>query len=477
MSEPPGETVPRAPDASPGAAKLGSGRLPLATKIVYGLGDWGGSATSTIFIFFFAFFLSDVARLPLRYSGLVLLIGGIWDAVNDPLIGALVDRTRTRWGRRRPFFLFNALPMAATFAMLWWVPPVARESPAGDLAKAAWFALAYVLFDTSFTLMTVPYGALTAELTEDYDERTNLTGWRMGLNLLGGLMAAFFVPVIVGVFTRQSTGYFVAGAAFGLLSAAPYLALFFATKERFAATEPPREGILASAAATLRNRTFRFTAAVYLLSWLTVNLVASLLQYYVTWWMRIPDQLEYLLVVVQGAAIACIPLVVLLSGRVGKRGAYLATAGWWALVMLALGFLPATARTAAYVLAGLAGLGVAGAQVIPWSMVPDVIEEDEIRSGRRREGAYYGVVVLFQKSGTAFLLAIVQWVLALTGYRPGGEQPASALLAIRLLIGAVPAVLLGLSMVVAGLSPLGRKEHDELRGELARRRGASGGGT
>jgi GPH family glycoside/pentoside/hexuronide:cation symporter len=441
--------------------------LPLRTKIVYGLGDWGGSAVSTVFIFFFAFFLSDVARLPLRYSGLVLLIGGIWDAVNDPLIGVLADRVRTRWGRRRPFFLFVALPLAVTFSMLWWVPP------AGDLARTAWFALAYVLFDTCFTLMTVPYGALTAELTEDYDERTNLTGWRMALNLLGGLMAAFFVPVIVGVFTRQSTGYFVAGAAFGLLAAVPYLMLFFTTKERFAATEPPRESLLASFVATLKNRTFRFAAVVYLLSWVTVNLVASLLQYYVTWWVRIPDQLEFILVVVQAAAIACIPLVVFLSGRLGKRAAYIVTAGWWALVMLALGFIPAAAVPAAYVLAGLAGLGVAGAQVIPWSMVPDVIEEDEMTSGVRREGAYYGVVVLFQKSGTAFMLAIVQWVLGLTGYRPGEAQPAAALLAIRLLIGVVPAVFLGLSMIVAWKSPLGRREHDELRDELARKRTAA----
>jgi glycoside/pentoside/hexuronide:cation symporter, GPH family len=449
---------------TPRAAMPTAGRLTLGAKIVYGLGDWGGSATSTIFIFFFAFFLSDIARLPLQLSGLVLLVGGIWDAVNDPLIGVLVDRARTRWGRRRPFFLFGALPLAVTFTMLWWVPPW------GDLGRATWFALAYVLFDTSFTLVTVPYGALTAEITEDYDERTNLTGWRMALNLLGGLMAAFFVPVIVGVFARQATGYFVAAAAFGLLAAVPYLMLFFTTKERFAATAPPRESLVASFTATLKNRIFRYIAAVYMLSWVTVNLVASLLQYYVTWWVRIPDQLEFVLVVVQAVAIACVPLVVLLSGRLGKRGAYIVTAGWWALVMLGLAVIPGTARTLAYVLAGLAGLGVAGAQVIPWSMVPDVVEADELLSGRRREGAYYGVVAFLQKSGTAFVLAIVQWVLALTGYRPGEQQPASALLAIRLMIGAAPALLLGISIFVAARSPLGRKEHAALLRTLEQRR-------
>ena len=189
--------------------------------------------------------------------------------------------------------------------------------------------------------------------------------------------------------------------------------------------------------------------------------------------MRIPDQLEFVLVVVQGAVLACIPLVVFLSGRLGKRGAYILAAGWWAVVMLGLAIIPGTARTLAYVLAGLAGFGVAGAHVIPWSMVPDVIEADEIASGARREGAFYGVVVFIQKSGTAFMLALVQWVLFRTGYRPGEEQPASALLAIRLLIGAVPFVLLGLSMILAWRSPLGKREHEALRGELEKKRGAA----
>jgi len=442
----------------------GAGKLRLGTKVAYGLGDWGNTTTSTIFIFFFAFFLTDVARLPPARAALVLLIGGIWDAVNDPLIGVLADRVRTRWGRRRPFFLFNALPLAASFTMMWWVPAV------GDLAKTAWYAVAYVLFDTCFTLMTVPYGALTAELTDDYDERTALTGWRMATSMLGGLVAAFFVPLIVGAFVRPARGYLAAGAGFGLLACVPYLMLFFTTRERFAAAPRPCTRVRDDLLATLRNRPFRYAAGIYLLSWVTVNLVASLLQYYVTYWLRIADQLGFVLVVVQGAALACIPLVVWLSRRLGKRGAYALAAGWWAAVMLGLAFVPPSAFTAAYVLAGLAGLGVAGAHVIPWSMVPDVIEVDEATTSERREGVFYGVVVLIQKSGSAFMLALVQWILSWTGYTAGQEQPASALLAIRLLIGVAPALLLGLSMLLAWRSPLGKSEHESLRRELAAKR-------
>ncbi len=101
--------------------------LPRRTKIIFGLGDWGPTTTGTAFMFFFAFFLTDVARLEPAYAGLVLLIGGIWDAINDPLVGLLADRVHTRWGRRRPFFLFGALPYALTITLLWWTPPLDRR--------------------------------------------------------------------------------------------------------------------------------------------------------------------------------------------------------------------------------------------------------------------------------------------------------------------------------------------------------------
>ena len=460
---------PTTPATAASATTSPRARLPLGRKIAYGLGDWGNTTTSTIFTFFFLYFLTGVARLPAHLAGLVMLAGGIWDAVNDPLIGVLVDRVRTRWGRRRPFFLFNALPLAATFTMMWWVPDV------GDLGKFAWYAVAFILFDTCFTLMTVPYGAMTAEMSGDYDERTELTGWRMGTSMVGGLVAAFFVPQIVRAFGVEGTGYLVAGAGFGLLAAVPYVVLFFTTRESFAAVERPRTRLLEGFLSTLKNRTFRYAAGVYLLAWTTVSLVGSLLQYFVTDWLRIPGQLEYILALVQGLAAGFIVLVVFLSGRLDKRAAYAVSAGSWALVMLGLSALPRTAIPVAYVLAGLAGFGVAGAHVVPWSMVPDAIEEDEIATGTRREGAFYGMAVCIQKVAAAFTLFLVSLVLGWAGYRAGVEQPASALVAIRVLIGVLPALMLGASIAVAWKSPMGRDEHRRTLAEAERRRMAPPG--
>ena len=440
-------------------------RLPRLTKFIYGLGDWGNTTTSTLQGFFFAFFLTDVAGLAPRYAAVVLLIGGAWDALNDPLIGVLADRVRSRWGRRRPIFLAGALPLAATFVLLWWVPP--WRDP---LALTAYYALAYVLFDTAFTLLTVPYSALTAELTDDYDERTSLTGYRMGVSMAGGLVAAVALPTLVALFPQPRTGYLVTAALFGGLAALPYLLLFAAIRERRQDVNAQPLNLVSGFRRTFRNRPFRFAVGIYLTAWVTVSLVAALLQYYLTYWMAMADQLEVVLGLVQAAALICIPIVVWMSGRWGKQRAYVVGLVWWAAVMLALAFLPPSARTLAYVLGALAGLGIAAAHVVPWSIVPDVLEVEELETGERHEGAYYGYMIFVQKVGSALALACVQWILDLSGYVAGAAQPASALLAIRVFIGPVPAVLLTISMLLAWRFPINRERHAQLRAALAEKR-------
>jgi GPH family glycoside/pentoside/hexuronide:cation symporter len=456
-----------------------SPRLSRRTKLIFGLGDWGTSTTSTAFMFFFAFFLTDVARLDPAWAAPVLLVGGIWDAINDPLVGLLADRVHTRWGRRRPFFLFGALPFALAFILLWWVPPWT-----GNLPKALYYAVAYLLFDTVFTLVAVPYTALTPELTEDYDERTRLNGYRMAVSMAGGLISAIAVPLFAGLFPEQKTGYLLMAVVFGGLGALPYLLLFFGIKERFgdssldsrrresSEADPLRmTGLIQSFRQIFANRPFRYAAGIYLTAWATVSFVAALFQYYLTYWMQMADKIEVVLGLVQASALVCVPLAVWLAAAWGKQRAYVAGMVWWAGVMLSLAFLSPSARPVTYALAALAGVGVASAHVIPWSIIPDVIEADELATGQRREGTYYGFLVFLQKGGSALALALMQWVLHLSGYVAGAAQPASALLAIRLMMGPLPALLLFTSMLLAWRYPITRARHAELRAQLAARRG------
>jgi glycoside/pentoside/hexuronide:cation symporter, GPH family len=448
-------------------------KLPRRTKIIFGLGDWGPTTAGTAFMFFFAFFLTDVAGLPPAYAMVVLLIGGLWDAINDPLVGLLADRVHTRWGRRRPFFLFGAAPFALALIALWWVPPWSAP-----LAKMIYYVVAYLVWDTIFTLVSVPYQALTPELTEDYDERTRLNGYRMVVSTAGGLLAAVAVPYVVGLFPQPQTGYLLMAAIFGVLGAIPYLLLFFGIHERFAdrpiaqGSSGPRQWG-ATILSIFRNRPFRYAAGIYLGSWVTVSLVAALFQYYLTYPMRMPDQVEIVLGLLQLSALIFTAAAVWLATRRGKPQTYVVGAVWLTVILLSLTFLPPNVQMVVFALAIFAGFGVAIIQVTPWSMVPDVMEVDELTTGQRREATHYGVLTFAQKGGTALALALMQAVLALTGYTAGAQQPPSALLAIRLMIGPVPAVILGISALLALRYPLTREGFAAIRTQLAERRRAA----
>lgn len=440
-------------------------RLPFATKLVYGMGDWGNTTTSTIFAFFFAFFLNDVAGLQPLYAAPVLLIGGIWDAINDPMIGVLADRVRTRWGRRRPFFIIGALPLAISFTLLWWTPALSDQ-----ISKAIYYTICYLFFDTAFTFLMVPYAALTPELTEDYDERTRLNGYRMTVSMAGGLIAAVSVPLFIEIIPDRKLAYLAMAAVFGVLAGIPYIVLFFKIRERFQDAPCSQLNLFSGFAYTWRNHAFRYAAGIYLTAWVTVSLVASLFQYYVTYWLRRPDQLDILLGLVQGAALLCIPIMVWMASRMGKQKAYLIGVAWWVLVMIALAILPSNGLNIAYFLAVSTGLGIAGAHVVPWSIIPDVIEADELETGQRQEATYYGFLVFLQKTGAALTLAFVQLVFANTGYVSDAPQNEATLSAIRLLIGAMPAVLLAVSMYLTWRYPINRARHSELRAALAEKR-------
>ncbi len=203
-------------------------RLSWRTKIMYGIGDTGFSLTMTIVTAYFAIFLTDVVGIMPGTAAIAIFIGRSWDYFNDPLVGHLSDRTRTRWGRRRPFLLFGAIPFALAFFLMWLHP--AFES---QVLLAIYYAVAYVLFDTAATFCYMPFFALTPELTSNYDERTSLTTTRMFFSIFASLVA-FTIPLqIVGSFRPENAGRIaLMGAIFAIVSAAPLWVVFFGTRER-----------------------------------------------------------------------------------------------------------------------------------------------------------------------------------------------------------------------------------------------------
>ena len=254
------------------------------TKLVYGTGDWGVAGYGTLRQVFYAIFLTDVVGLEPRLASVAALVGIVWDAINDPLVGMLSDRVRTRWGRRRPFLLWFSIPYGLSFLLLWYAPPFDSQ-----IAKAIFITLAFMVADTLETLVAVPFSALTPELTPDYDERTSLTGFRMFFNLAISLVTAVAAPAIVdGVVAgggTQQQGYLVTAAIFGGMAAIPFLLIFAVVREHELTPEQTNSvPFLETVRTAWANIPFRFATAVYMLNWITFDLVALVLPFYLLYW-------------------------------------------------------------------------------------------------------------------------------------------------------------------------------------------------
>jgi GPH family glycoside/pentoside/hexuronide:cation symporter len=464
-----------------------SAQLSFWTKLIYGTGDWGLASFGTIRQIFYAIFLTDVVGLEPRLASVAALVGVIWDAINDPLIGMLSDNITTRWGRRRPFLLIFAIPFGLGFLILWWAP--AWQS---QLWLMVHVTLAFVISDTLQTLVSVPFYALTPEMTPDYDERTSLTGYRMFFNLLASLATAVGAPMIVDTalrsgFTSQQ-GYLMVAASFGGLAAVPFLVMFFVVREWPGYRSPQTPKFRETVRTAWRNIPFRFASLLYMLNWITFDLVALMLPFFLIYWVAGGNLLATVTVfgeaialesVVLGTllitAVVALPFWIWLSHRLSKRSAYIIGMTFWAVVQLLIILIQPAQIGFILVLAVLAGLSVSTAHVLPDAIFPDVIEWDELRTRRRHEGIYYGTKNFIRKLTGAFSIFLALQVLGWFGYQSPPErafqfnQSTTTLWAIRIMTGPMGALLLISAIIVAWFYPLSRERHARIRRLLLRR--------
>ena len=463
-------------------------RLTLWKKLIFGTGDWSTASFGTLRQLFYAIFLTDVVGLEPRLASFVALVGILWDAVNDPIVGTLTDRMRSRWGRRRPFLLFFAIPYGLSFLLFWWAPPIENQ---------AWLAIvvciAFILADSLQTLVYVPFIALLPEIAPDYDQRTELTGFRMFFNLLSSLLTAVAAPAIVDSILAaggtQQQGYMLIAALFGGTAALPFLLIFAAIRERNRSEQEQKrehETPFTEAVRTAwSNIPFRFATILYMLNWITFDLVGLSLPFFLTYWVARGNLLEKALglpiestvfAMLLVTSLLCLPFWIWFSHRLSKRSAYMYGMAFWAVVQLLIFSIQPGQVSYVLVLAVLAGISVASAHVLPDAMFPDVIEWDELRTGRRQEGIYYGVMNFVRKTTGALAIFIALQVLGWFGYQtpPEGatsfQQPATTLGAIRFLIGPLGAVLLFSAIGMAWFYPLTRERHARIRSLLARKK-------
>jgi GPH family glycoside/pentoside/hexuronide:cation symporter len=446
-------------------------KLPAWRKWMYGSGDLGFSLTSTIVVAYFAIFLTDVVGVRPAIAAIAIFLGRSWDYINDPLFGYISDRTRTRWGRRRPYLLFGPIPFAIVFALMWWKPPIQ-----GDIALAIYYAIVYVFYDAAATMIYMPYFALTPELTSDYDERTSITSVRAFFSIVGSLIA-FIIPVmIIGGFSpNHASNVLLMGIIFGILSAIPLYLVFFGTSERPEFMNQKQPGLWESVRASLQNRPFIFSAIIYLFTWVTIDILETFLIYFIKHVVNRESSSDLIMGTIFVVAIIALPLWTWTSRRLNKRLAYIIGMSFFAVVLLVLINLTSTTPIwLILILCTLAGIGVSAAHVIPWSIIPDAIEYGELKTGKRYEGMFYSLISISQKFASSMAIPLALVILDITGYVPNStQQPPNAILGIRFLTGPIPAITLCIGIVFAILYPLRRERYTQIAQELEDRRTAT----
>lgn len=477
------------PEAYPAKSQL-SEKLNLKTKLAYGAGDLGPAITANITAFFLLVFFTNVAGISPGLAGAILLIGKIWDAINDPIVGVWSDRTVSRWGRRLPWLFWGAIPFGIFYVLQWVIPQFSTNPTAQQWGLFWYYVIISIFLNAMYTVVNLPYTALTAEITQDYNERTSLTSFRFAFSIGGSIISVILAQIVFSSIPDPRQQYFVLAVVIGILAVLPLYWCVWGTRDRVVALEAQRRDhysteeslpYLQQLKIVFSNRPFLFVIGIYLFSWLAVQVTAAIIPYFVVNVMGLSDTaVPTVIIAVQGTALLMLFVWSYISERLGKKAVYFMGMSLWIIAQIGLFFLQPGQLTFMYVLAVLAGFGVSTAYLIPWSMMPDVIELDELRTGQRREGIFYGFMVLLQKFGLAFGLFLLGVILEWSGFQesvPGQPipvQPESALQAIRFAIAPIPTLCLILGLVLAYFYPITREVHAQILLQLKERdRGSS----
>ncbi len=466
-------------------------KMTFGTKFAYGAGDIGGAIIGILLLSYLSPFFTDVAHLSPGLAGGTQLVVRIWDAINDPLIGMASDRgelfgdkIRARWGRRYPWMIVAAIPMGFFFIIQWLIP-----FPESNQWGLFWFYTIIAFFlGTFYTMYSLPYSSLTAELTQDYNERTSLSSYRFSFSLGASIVALLIARTVFQVVKDPAQQYLTIGIICGILSVIPIFYCVWGTEKRAQLmlkvqplpTTPkspmPLKEQLRSA---FSNRPFLYVVGIYLCSWFSLQLTAAIIPYFAVSWLGLKQADSPLIILaVQGTALVMLSVWSRISEKVGKKAVYFMGTGFWIISQAGLFLLQPGQNAALYLLAMMAGLGVSTAYLVPWAMLPDVIDLDELQTGERREGLFYSFMVFLQKICLGVALAVILQSLEWTGYIhptdaiPAPIQPPEVLLAIRLAIGPMPTIALIGGLIIAYFYPITRERHQQIILQLADRKRA-----
>lgn len=439
-------------------------KLNLKTRLGYGIGDiaiclyWSGVGL------YLLYFYTDVVGISPSLAGLIYGIGMFWDAITDPFMGYMAERTRTKWGVYRPYLLFGNIPLALSFILLFWVPPLEGG------ALFFFLLFANLLHRTCFTLVSVPFSSLTPRITSDSQERTNLTGFRMlGAQTGTNLMALLAFPIIFWVGGEdESLGFVVLAIIAGLTALGIHAITFLTVKEPSNDQGIERVGGSLSEAAKAigKNGPFWLVFSATLIVGITTIFFGNNLIYYTKYALNLHEHQGTILFTSGIVAFLSIPIWWSISNNIGKKLTWLISSSITLIALLVFYLYEIDTLSELLFLVAFIGFGSGAGGILFWSMLPDTIEYGEVHTGVRSESSLYGFMTFAQKGSIAFAIIILGLVLDFIGFQANEVQSDTTISNMKAIMTLIPSIGVALSLVIIYFYPIDAKMHKDLLRQL-----------
>ncbi len=444
--------------------------LPLGVKLAFGAPHFAGAGMAIPVAIYMPIFYSDTVLVPLGYIAMAVAFARAFDAITDPLMGWITDRTKTRWGRRRPWMMLGAPLCALAFVALF-TPPLGLE----PMAAARWFTVTFVLFFLASTMYGIPHYGLGPEITLDYKERLSLFGWMEGFAVLGTMVAAAIPAMLISSLGSARAAYSTFAMAMGVLLVLSYTVLCIRIRERPDFYQRESNPLIPGIRRVLRNRPFRVLLGVYLAASVT-GAIPGLMMPYFTKYVLQPENPErwigIFLLTYFASAFLFMPLWIRAARRFGKKPIYLITLASGGAGSAALFFVGEGDLWQTFVILVWAGSSFGVRLFLAPSMQADVIDYDEFLTGKRREAQYGALWAIMTKFTVIPSASVPLAILASLGFQPNVEQSETVRHAISGIFGLLPAATSLIALAIAFFFPIDETRHRAIMsGVLAHKRG------
>lgn len=412
-------------------------KLSLKEKIGYSLGDTASHFVWDMVGFWLLFFYTDIYGISAAAAGTIMLIARFWDMAIDPVIGIVSDRTKSRWGKFRPYILFGAIPYALLAVLTFTTPDL------GEAGKIVYAGATYVLLMTAYACINLPYSALGAVMSADTYERAGLNTYRFIAGFIGQFIVTGLALTLANFFGggNKAQGFQYTVVLFAALSLIFFFITFKATKER---VQPPKEqknSLKEDLRNLFKNRAWVILAIVGIVSFIMFAMQNAAIAYYFKYYLGREDNVQLFNVVGTIALIVALPLSKPLAKRFGNKNVFIGSSLISGLFFMLI-YLPGIENiTTIYVFNIIAKMAYAPAVPLLWTMIADSADYGEWKTGRRATGLYFSAAVFAQKAGWGIGAAIAGWILTFSQFVPNVEQTETAITGIKLLVSVIPGIL------------------------------------